>query len=197
MKKVLLSMMMIISVMLTEAQSLIQERAAIASLLTGSGWRFIEPAKTLKLKKDWLFECHRAIDSVGLQLAAATSDEELEEYTVQVSTVDATPVTVWSLPTLPGHKYRVEVICNGVLDRGNASLEGRKKRGFLVDGYWDINPGQLIAVEPTEYLGVGLSTADYLITNNGSEIMLQVTGESKALIKFDFKVKVYTIWANL
>ncbi|MDF2189766.1 hypothetical protein [Paraflavitalea sp. CAU 1676] len=197
MKKVLLSMMMIISVMFTEAQSLVQERAAIGSLLSGSGWRFIEPAKTIKSRRDWLLQYHHVIDSVCLQLATLGGTEELDEYTIKVSTVNAGPVTVWSLPTQPGHKYRVEVVCNGVLDEGNASLEGRKKRGFLVDASWDVNAGQLTAIEPTEYLGAGLTAADYIITHQGSDIILQAVGEANALINFEFKVKVYTLWANL
>lgn len=120
------------------------------------------------------------------------------EYTVKITTRDATPVTVFTLPTFPGNKYQLEVSCNGILDKGNAALEGRKRRGFLVDEGWSVIPGSLITTESTEYLGSGLSSADYTITtNNDGHIIVQAIGQPDASINFAFKIKVHAVWANL
>lgn len=198
MKKLLLSMMTMIAVLFAHAQTADTGEVLLRDVVKGGGGRFVPSAKTTKSKREWLMRYHRALDSVCLQLASVDeTGEPVEEYTVQHSTVDALPVKVWSMPTLPGHKYRVEVICNGVLDGGNASVEGKKKRGFLVDAGWVINPGSTTVTEVTEYLGTGLSAADYLLTHVGSEIVLQAVGEARALINFEFKVKVYTLYGNL
>ncbi|WP_315816847.1 hypothetical protein [Paraflavitalea speifideaquila] len=73
----------------------------------------------------------------------------------------------------------------------------KKKRGFLVDAGWMINAGILNTIEPTEYLGGGLSSADYFITNNDSEIIVQAIGEANTLIRYEFKIKFYALWTNL
>lgn len=198
MKKLVLSMMSMIVVLFANAQAAGEGEVVLRDVLKATGGRSVPSSKTTRSKRDWLMGYYRAIDSVCLQLATLSDVEDhVEEYTVQHSTVDEMPVKVWSMPTYPGHKYRVEVICNAVLDGGNASAEGKKKRGFLVDAGWTVNAGATNVAEATEYLGIGLSTADYLITHLGSEIVLQAVGEAHALINFEFKVKVYTLYGNL
>ncbi|WP_276480936.1 hypothetical protein [Paraflavitalea pollutisoli] len=198
MKNVVLSMMTMIAVLFAHAQTADTGEVMLRDVVKATGGRFVPAAKTMKSKREWLMRYHRALDSVCLQLASIDEvGEPVEEYTVQHSTADDMPVKVWSMSTLPGHKYRVEVICNGVLDGGNASVEGKKKRGFLVDASWIINPGSTSITEATEYLGSGLSTADYLLTHVSSEIVLQAVGEARSLINFEFKVKVYTLYASL
>jgi|GEM_PF-1404337 len=200
-KCLLLVMMMLLTTVLIRAQSVSGDSYTFGNSLSGTAGRFSEPSKTIrsiKSKREWLAKYQWLMDSMYTQLTtAAAVDDLVEEYTVQISTIDANPVTAFALPTKPGYKYRLEVVCNGILDRGNSSLEGKKKRGFLVDAGWQINAGTLSTMEPTEYLGSGLTSADYSITNNNSEIVVQATGEANSLITYEFKIKVYTIWANL
>jgi hypothetical protein len=180
------------------AQTVSPEKIAISNFSMGSNYRLIESSKTIKSKREWLFRYQKPGDSVHVQSSIETvTDDLVEEYSVQITTTDTKPVTVLALPTKPGYKYRLEVVCNGVIDGGNGSLEGKKKRGFLVDAGWMINAGVLNTIEPTEYLGGGLSSADYIITNNDSEIIVQVTGEANALIRYEFKIKFYALWTNL
>lgn len=201
MQKILLLMMMLLTTVLIRAQSVSGDAYTFGNSLSGTAGRFSEPSKTIrsiKSKREWLAKYQWLMDSMYTQLTtAAAVDDLVEEYTVQISTTDANPVTAFALPTKPGYKYRLEVVCNGILDRGNSSMEGKKKRGFLVDAGWQINAGTLSTMEPTEYLGSGLSSADYSITNSNSEIIVQATGQTNSLITYEFKIKVYTIWANL
>lgn len=198
MQKFLLLVMTLCTTALLQGQTYSSDKIYFGNSLSGTASRFIEPSKTIKSKTEWLFKYQRLIDSMYTQLTTtAAVDDLVEEYTVQITTADALPVTAFALPTRPGYKYRLEVVCNGILDRGNGALEGKRKRGFLVDAGWMINAGTLSTTEPTEYLGSGLSSADYYITNSDSEIIVQARGEANSLITYEFKIKVYTVWANL
>lgn len=103
---------------------------------------------------------------------------------VEATTTDATNTTVVTVSPMSGENVRLYAICNAVLSDGNATFNAVKSRTAIRNASAALTLGSLKTAESDEYLGSGLSTATFTITNSGTDVIVQVTGEAAKTIKW-------------
>lgn len=197
MQKLLILLVVVLMALMVKAQNNIPDKLSKSAAFLGMAKNLSFVCLDLSKNADALLSADSLLTIHQMVVKKAAIGDLIGEYTVHISTNGTQPLTVFKLPTYPGHKYQLEVSCNGIMDKGKGSIEGKKRRGFLVDEEWTVIPGSLAVTEYTEYLGGGLSSADYTITHHKSDILVQAVGEPDVTINYEFKIKVYSVWANL
>jgi hypothetical protein len=109
-----------------------------------------------------------------------------------VTTTNNTPTTVVTIPASAGQALTVEVSCAAVLNDGLASYHAVKSRTFLKSASGGIATNAITTVIADTYnLSTStLSTCTFTITNDGTNIFVQFTGETSKTILAHFKIKV-------
>lgn len=107
---------------------------------------------------------------------------------VPISTTDATPAEVFRYSLTASEKCRVEVLCNALKDT-TGGYGAVKSRSFFWNGT-TVEAGVLNSVEPDEYFGTGLSTCSFDIRIDGSDIVVEFTGEASTAIQAEIKIKL-------
>jgi len=123
-------------------------------------------------------------------IEGVTREALTNEYIVTVNTTNTTPVVAFTLPTLDGTKYRLDVTCQGVTLDGMSSVEGLIKRGGLKDASGVLTLGTSTPYGSLEYIGA-LTTASFDITNSGTDIVVRAIGEAATNIQYKFTIKVH------
>lgn len=112
------------------------------------------------------------------------------EYKAYGATSNAIATTVYTIAADAGSAYNIEATCVSTLSDGNASYSAKKVRAFLRNSGGTLSAGTLTTVLADEYLGSGLSACTFTITTSGSNILVQVTGESGKTITHRLRVKI-------
>lgn len=114
-------------------------------------------------------------------------------YTITGTTTDATPTNIAVIPMSIGYTTSIESTCIAITADGDDGLSGIKHRA-----YHRSSGGTLTSMAPTtiaadSYVGGGLSTATFTLTNSGTDAAIQVTGEAATTINWKIRYKLVSI----
>lgn len=113
-------------------------------------------------------------------------------YTKTVSSTDATPFNVDTIALTGGVDEHLTInVTADAIKSGGGSYGSKKICSF----YWKqsgttLTNGTVNSITGDEYLGTGLSTATYTLTNTGNLIIIKATGEASSNITWTFKYEV-------
>lgn len=139
---------------------------------------------SLALVPFWVVdELKSNLDSVIFVDATSTNNTTINVDTVAISNAEL---------------ITVEVSAIAILNNGDATYNSTKTRTFSRSSSGTLTNGALYVVRSDEYLGTGLSTATFSITNLGSDrIIITWTGESGKTIYSNFRYTIQSIKINL
>lgn len=125
---------------------------------------------------------------------AAIVQDSTQEYTATFTTTDGSTNTIASIPVANSTNTQIQVTCVAVTDDGNSSFTAVKYRNFHKNSSSGLANGTLRTISADEYTGIGLTTATFTITNDGSTGgIVTVTGEIATTIQWKVKYKIVSI----
>ncbi len=128
------------------------------------------------------------INGTTIDLAGGSPGKVL---TATIVTTGSNPATAYTIPVAAGQAVIVEVTASAILNDGNASYHSKKMRGFLRNSSGTLIEDETVTdLMPDKYRGIGLSTPTFTIKVNGSDIIIEPTGEDGDTITWNFTITI-------
>jgi hypothetical protein len=118
------------------------------------------------------------------------------EYTAYLNTSNATPATAATISIPAGTNMMVQVTILAIIPDGTASYGATKYRRFQRAAAGTLTNATIHDIISDEYTGA-LTTATGTITNSGTDIIIQVTGEAATTLQWVVKYKIISVQSSI
>lgn len=118
------------------------------------------------------------------------------EYTAYLNTSNATPATAATISIPAGTNMMVQVTILAIIPDGTASYGCTKYRRFQRAAAGTLTNATIHDIISDEYTGA-LTTATSTITNSGTDIIIQVTGEAATTLQWVVKYKIISVQSSI